>query len=134
MRDVASCRQLGTACYAAAMRFSACTVANAAAWGVIVLLIGAAVLVANRLGFMGLLLLGSAAWLVCVRAELDQNTSTWGTEVFKTRMNERRSPEQHAAMLEDRRAFVSPLRFYRRCGMILAVIGAAGFIWQQWGS
>ena len=115
------------------MRFSAGTFANAAAWGVIVLLIGAAVLMANRLGFMGLLLLGSATWLVCVRAELDQDTPTWGTAVFKARMDGRRSPEQQAAMLEERRAFTSPLRFYRRCSMVLAAVGAAGFIWQQWG-
>ena len=116
------------------MRFSAGTVANAVAWGVIVLLIGAAVLVASRLGFMGLLLLGSATWLVCLRAELDQDTPTWGTAMFKARMDGRRSPEQHAAMLEERQAFTSPLRFYRRCGMVLAAVGAAGFIWQQWGS
>ena len=115
------------------MRLSSSAVANAAAWGVIAVLIGAAVLVANRLGFMGLLLLGSATWLVCTRAELDQGTPTWGTAVLKAGMDGRRSPEQHAAMLEERRAFVSPLRFYRRCGMVLAAVGAAGFVWQQWG-
>lgn len=87
----------------------------------------------NRLGFMGLLLLGSATWLVCIMAELDQDAPTWGTEVFKARLGARRSPEQHAAMLDERRAFVSPLRFYRRCGMILAAVGGAGFVWQQWG-
>ena len=128
-----NCHGISTACYAATMKVSAGTVANAAAWGVIVLLIGAAVLMVNRLGFLGLLLLGSATWLVCIRAELDQDAPTWGMEVFKARMGERRSPEQHAAMLEERRAFTSPLRFYRRCGMVLAAIGAAGFIWQQWG-
>ncbi len=116
------------------MRFSAGTVASALAWGVIVLLIGAAVLMTNRLGFMGLLLLGSATWLVCIMAELDQDAPTWGTEVFKARLDARRSPEQHAAMLEERQAFVSPLRFYRRCGMILAAVGSVGFVWQQWGS
>ena len=116
------------------MRLSAGAVANAVAWGAIVLLIGAAVLMVNRLGFMGLLLLGSATWLVCTRAELDQDTPTWSTEVFKARMDGRRSPEQHAAMLEERRAFTSPLRFYRRCGMVLAAVGAAGFIWEHWGS
>ena len=115
------------------MRVSAGAVANAAAWGVIVLLVGAAVLIVNRLGFVGLLLLGSATWLVCIRAKLDQDIPAWGTEVFKVRMDGRRSPEQQAAMLEERRAFTSPLRFYRRCGMVLTAIGAAGFIWQQWG-
>ena len=103
------------------------------AWGVIILLIGAALLMVNRVGFMGLLLLGSATWLVCIMAELDQDAPTWGTAVFKARMDARRSPEQQAAMLEERRAFMSPLRFYRRCGMVLVAIGGAGFIWQQWG-
>ena len=116
------------------MRFSAGTVANAAAWGVIVLLIGAAMLMTNRLGFMGLLLLGSATWLICTMAELDQDAPTWGTEVFKARLGARRSPEQYAAMLEERQAFVSPLHFHRRCGVILAAVGGAGFVWQQWGS
>ena len=120
------------ACYAAAMKLSANTVANAAAWGVIILLIGTAVLVANRLGLMGLLLLGSATWLVCLRAELNQDAPTWSTEVFKARMDGRRSPEQRAAMFEERGAFVSPMRFYRRCGMALAAVGSVGFIWQQW--
>ena len=115
------------------MNLSTGTVANAAAWGVIVLLIGAAALVADRLGFMGLLLLGSATWLVCIRAELDQDVPTWGTEVFKARVGGRRSPERQAAVLEECRAFVSPLRFYRRCGMVLAAVGGVGFIWQQWG-
>ena len=115
------------------MRLSAGAVADAVAWGVIVLLIGAAVLIANRLGFVGLLLLGSATWLVCIRAELNQDAPTWGTEVFKASLDERRSPEQHTAMLEERRAFTSQLRFYRRCGMIVAAAGGAGFIWQQWG-
>ena len=115
------------------MRLSAGAAANAAAWGVIVLLIGAAALMVNRLGFMGLLLLGGATWLVCIRAELDEDIPAWGTEVFKARMDGRRSPEQRASMLEERRAFTSPLRFCRRCGMALAAVGAAGFIWQQWG-
>ena len=87
---------------------------------------------ATLLGFMGLLILGMITWLVCVLADLNQDTPTWGTEVFKARMGSHGSPEQRAAMLEERRAFVSPLRFYRWCGVFLAVIGFAGFVWQQW--
>jgi len=115
------------------MRFSAGDAANAAAWIVILALICGAVVMAAVLGFVGLLILGGMTWLVCVRAEMDQDTPTWGAEVFRARMGGQGSPEQRAAMLEERRAFVSPLRFYRRCGIVLAVIGAAGFIWQQWG-
>ena len=114
------------------MRFSPSTIANLAAWSVFVLLIGVALLVTDRLGFVGLMLLGGLTCLVCIRAEMDQDVPTWGVEVFKARMNTTSSPEQRAAMHDERMAFVSPLRFYRSCGAALIAIGAAGFIWQQW--
>ena len=120
-------------CYGPMMRFSAGSAANAAAWAVVVLLLAGAMLVAALLGFMGLALLGGATWLVCVLAELNQDAPTWGEAVFRARMGGHGSPEQRAAMSEERRAFVSPLRFYRRCGMGLLAVGAAGFAWQQWG-
>ena len=86
----------------------------------------------NRLGFVGLFLLGGLTVLICVLAELDQDAPTWGIEVFKARMSQRRSPEQHADMLAERQAFISPILFYRRCGLVLTAVGAAGFAWQQW--
>jgi hypothetical protein len=112
------------------MRFSASNIANAAAWVTIFVLIGAALAMAEMLGFMGLLILGAATALVCVRAEMDQATPTWGTEVFKARMDQSGSPEQRAALSEERRRFVSPLRFYRWYGIFLVAIGLAGFLWQ----
>jgi hypothetical protein len=73
--------------------------------------------------------------LVCVRAETDQDIPTWGVEVFKARMNgDSAIPEQRAAMLNERRAFVSPLRFYRWCGLFLMAVGTAIFMWQQWNT
>ncbi len=116
------------------MRFSASNVANAAAWAVIFGLIGAAIVVADVLGFLGLLILGAMTWLVCVRAEMDQDAPTWGAEVFRARMKGGGSPEQRAAMLEERHAFLSPLHLCRRGGMFLTVVGLAGFIWQRWSS
>ena len=41
------------------------------------------------------------------------------------------SKEQRAAMFDEKRASLSPLRFYRWCGVVLIVAGAAGFTWQQ---
>ncbi len=114
------------------MKVSAGAAANAAAWAVVALLIAAAIVVVNRLGFIGLLLLGGATWLVCVRVELDEDAATWGTEVFKARMA-RPPPEQHAAMLAERHRLVAPLRFYRRCGMVLVAAGIVGFVAQRWG-
>lgn len=115
------------------MRFSSSAAANAAAWGVVAALIGGAVVITDVLGFFGLALLGGMTWLVCLRAEMDQDTPTWGVAVFKARMGSQGSPpEQRAATLDERQTFVSPLRFYRWCGIVLVGVGAAGFIWQQW--
>ncbi len=114
------------------MRFSASAVANGLAWVVVFCLIGVAAVVANVLGFFGLMILGVLMWLICTLANLNQDAPTWGVEVFRARMSGHGSPEQRAAMLEERQAFVSPLRFYRWCGIGLALMGAAGFAWQQW--
>lgn len=108
-------------------------VANALAWAVVVLLAAGAVLLTNRLGFVGLMLLGGATWLVCLRTAMDQDVPTWGAEVFRARLDGRRWPEQDAATAAEHEAFMSPLRFYGRCGMALAGIGLGGFVWQQWG-
>ena len=114
------------------MRFSAGSIANVVAWIVIFGLIGAAIVVADALGFMGLLILGAMTWLVCVLAEMDQDAPTWGAEVFRVRMKGGGSPEQRAAMLEERHTFTSLLRLYRRSGMFLTIVGLLGFMWQRW--
>ncbi len=114
------------------MRFSLGAVANIAAWAGIIGLACGAVVMVTRLGPVGLVLLGLLTLFICTRLSLDQDAPTWGTEVFKARMANHKSPEQRAAMVEERRAAVSPLRFYRWCGVLLTVAGAAGFAWQQW--
>ncbi len=114
------------------MRFSASAVANVLAWGVIFCLIAIAAVVADVLGFFGLMILGILTWLICTLANLNQDAPTWGVEVFKARMSGHGSPEQRAAVLSERQDFISPLRFYRWCGIVLALTGAAGFAWQQW--
>lgn len=114
------------------MRFSASAVANGFAWVVVFCLIGVAAVVADVLGFFGLMLLGTLVWLICTLANLHQDAPTWGVEVFRARMSGYGSPEQRAAMLEEHQAFVSPLRFYRWCGIVLLLMGAAGVAWQQW--
>jgi len=91
------------------------------------------VLVANRLGFVGLLILGGATALVCTMAELNEDSPTWGAHVFRARTEGGGSPERRAQLDAERQAFMSPRRFYRRCGFALAVIGAIGVAWQAWG-
>ncbi len=115
------------------MRFSAHSAANAAAWVVLVAIFCVAVVLTRLLGFAGLFLLGGMTWLVCLRAEMDHDAPTWGAEVFKAQLERQQySPEQRASMLEERRVFVSPLRFYRWCGIFLAAVGLIGFVWQNW--
>ena len=116
------------------MRLSAGAVANAAAWSVIGLLIAAAVLITNRLGFAGLFLLGGVTWLVCTLASLDQKVPTWSVDVFRAAMDRPRSAEGRAAANADHQSLLSPLRFYGWCGAFLAGVGAAGFAWQAWTS
>ena len=96
------------------------------------LLIVAGLWLADRLGFVGLFLLGGMTCLVCDRAELDRNNPTWGTKVFKAQMDRRHSPEQRAATMEEDRVFLSPLRFYRWCGVFLMLVGLVGFAVQHW--
>jgi hypothetical protein len=112
------------------MRFSAITTANAIAWVVLIGLVAVAFVLVVLWGPLGLMVLGLFTLLVCTSFNLHEGTPTWGVEVFKARIDSHGSPEQRAAMLEGRRADLSPLRFFRRCGAVLLIAGAAGFLWQ----
>jgi hypothetical protein len=115
------------------MRFSAGAVLNAVAWLLVAGLIGVAVVIAALFGAVGLILLGALTALVCVRADVAEESPTWGPDVFRAKMTEGgASPEQRAAMQSERQTRVGPLRYYRRCGMALIAIGAVIFLWQQW--
>jgi hypothetical protein len=113
------------------MRFSASGIVNALAWVGIFTLIGVAIVIVDVFGFVGLILLGLMTAFTCVSAELGEDVPTAGVELFKSHMGGG-TPEQRAAMLEEKRGFVAPLRFYKWCGMFLIIVGVAGFIWQQY--
>jgi hypothetical protein len=83
------------------------------------------------LGPFGLILLGLFTLFICTSIALRNDTPTWGTEIFKARMESPSSPEQRAAMLEEKERALAPLRFYRWCGVVLVAAGIAGFAWQQ---
>ncbi len=98
------------------------TLANLVAMAVFVALAACAVWLTLQLGFVALLLLGLVTWLVCLRAGLNEDVPTWSTEVFRARMTDRHRAhpsEAHAA-----------LTFYRRCGILLTAVGAAGCAWM----
>jgi hypothetical protein len=116
--------------YHAGMRFSPVLIANTISWAVLIGLIAVAFVLVEVWGPFGLVVLGLAALLVCTSLSLHDDTPTWGTEFFRTRMASHGSPEQRAAMLDEKRSRLSPLNFYRWCGVVLIVAGMSGFIWQ----
>jgi len=113
------------------MRTQAGDIANAIAWAVVLVLACVAIPVADLLGFVGVFILGLLAWVICTHAELDDDTPIASTAAFRARLSPERSPEHRAAALAGRRLRLSPLRFYRWCGIALTVIGAAGFAWKR---
>jgi hypothetical protein len=106
--------------------------ANTLAWVAIAALIAVALVVANRLGFAGLLVLGLLTAFVCGHAELQNDIPAAGTAIFKARMDRPRSPEDRHARADEGRSFMSSLRFFKWCGLGLAVIGLVGFVLQLW--
>ncbi len=113
------------------MSLSASALANAAAWAVLIGLIGVAFVMVVVLGPFGLILLGLLTLFVCTSVPLREDAPTWGTEVFKARIVSRSSPEQRAAMAEERTRSFASLKFYRWYGVVLLVAGITGFAWQQ---
>jgi hypothetical protein len=116
------------------MRSTAGEIANALAWAVLLVLVGVAILIADWLGFAGLFILGMLTWVICVQVELGDDTPTASIAVFRARMARERSPERRAAARAERQVRLSPLPFYRWCGIGLTVVGAAGFVWQRFAA
>lgn len=106
-------------------------IANALALLALLGLALAALLAVARLGPLGLVILGLLALFICSQVDLDDDAPTWGPAVFRARMARPVSPEQRAAIKAERQAALSPLRFYRICGIVLVVAGAVGFAWEQ---
>jgi hypothetical protein len=114
------------------MRVSAATVATVFAWIVLIILIGVAFVMVEILGPFGLIVLGLIVLFIGTQYHLNDDVPAWGTEVFRARMARSGSPEQRAAMQEEKRMNMSPLRFYRWGGGVLLFAGIAGFVWQQY--
>jgi hypothetical protein len=112
------------------MRFSAGAAANIFAWAILIVLIAVAFVMVEILGPFGLVVLGLLTLFICTQYDLNDDNPSWGTHVFRARMADRGSREQRAALREEKRVSMSPLRFYRWCGVVLLVAGLAGFAWQ----
>jgi hypothetical protein len=114
------------------MRVRAGEIANAIAWAFVLVLAAVAILIAYLLGFFGLVILGLFTWLICTHLELEDDTPVSSPAIYRARLQQARTPEQRAAATADRQTRLSPLRFYRLCGIALTVIGAGGWAWQYW--
>jgi hypothetical protein len=114
------------------VRFSPSVIGNAIAWFGVCVLIATAIAISNRLGFVGLIMLGLAVAFISTMAELDQDGATWSSHVLRSRMDQHASEEQRVAARMERHDLILPLRFYRRCGFFLLAVGVLGFAWQQW--
>jgi hypothetical protein len=113
------------------MRFDPSTAANAVAWAVLIGLICFAFVLVVILGPFGLILLGLLTLFVCTSFSLREDSPTWGREYFRRRLARPASPEERAAMQQERERSLAPVRFYRWCGVVLLVAGIAGFGWQR---
>jgi len=105
--------------------------AKPTAWVILIGLICVAFVIVVVLGPFGLVLLGLLTLFVCTSVQLRDDTPTWGIEVCKERTASHFTPEQQAAMADEKTRSLAPLRFYRWCGVVLVVAGIAGFAWQR---
>jgi hypothetical protein len=108
------------------MKLPASVLGNRLGWIVIAVLAGAAAVLVALLGFVGLLLLGMATALVCARAEADEDNPLMWSRGSRAGFDLPRGGG-------DRPAAPLPLRRYFWCGIVLAVLGAAGAVWQLSG-
>jgi hypothetical protein len=74
------------------------------------------------LGAFGVILFGLFVIFICTSGELRERGPMLAVG---------RSPEQRAAIAEERVRSVAPVKFYRWRGIVILVIGIAGFVWEQ---
>jgi hypothetical protein len=123
--------QTWASCYALLVRPSIHAAANAVAWAVLIGLICVSFVMVVILGPFGLILFGLLTLFVCTSVALRETMPIGSVAVPEARTARERTPEQRAAMAEDRAGMDAPLRFCRWCGVVLLVAGVAGFAWQR---
>jgi hypothetical protein len=111
------------------MKLPASVLGNRLGWIVIAALAGAAAVLVALLGFVGLLLLGMATALVCARAEADEDNPLMWSRGSRAGFDLPRAEGGG-----ERRSPPASLRLYFWCGVVLALLGAAGSVWQLSGA
>jgi hypothetical protein len=109
--------------------------AGIAALGLLIMIVIAMAFVA-RVGFLGIGLIGLLTWFICVRVELEKdgavgNVFTTGLYAQQMRAREVMTRTEKAAERHEQTALLQSLRFFKRLGIALAVIGFSMFALYQ---
>jgi fatty acid desaturase len=96
------------------MRLSQGSIANTAAWFILVALVGFPFVLVFVWGSFGLILLGLLTLFLCTSLGLREEST----------------PEDRAAQAEERKRSLGPLSFYRWFGVVLLAAGIAAFLWR----
>lgn len=86
------------------------------------ILFGMASIAFAFIGAFGVILFGLFVIFICTSGELREHTPS---SVIGG------SPEQRAAIADERVRSVAPLKFYRGWGIAILLIGIAGFVWEH---
>jgi hypothetical protein len=118
------------------MRISGREVLTGVALVGLFLMIAVAMALVARVGFLGVGIIGVLTWFICVRLELEKdaavgNVMTTGLYAQQMRAREGMTRADKAAERHDQRVLLQSLRFFKRLGIGLTVIGLGMFVLYQ---
>ena len=100
------------------------------------LMIALAMAVVARVGFLGVGIIGVLTWFICVRLELEKDAAvghvlTTGLYAQQMRARESMTRAEKAADRQEQTALLQSVRFFKRFGIGLTVIGFGMFVLYQ---
>jgi hypothetical protein len=100
------------------------------------LMIALAMALVARVGFLGVGIIGVLTWFVCVRLELEKdaavgNVMTTGLYAQQMRARDAMTRAEKAADRQEQTALFQSVRFFKRLGIGLTVIGFGMFALYQ---
>jgi hypothetical protein len=118
------------------MRISGREVLTGVALAGLFLMIAIAMAFVARIGFLGVGIIGVLTWFICVRLELEKdaavgNVMTTGLYAQQMRAREAMTRAEKAADREEQTALLQSVRFFKRLGIGLTVIGLGMFALYQ---
>jgi hypothetical protein len=99
-------------------------------------MVAIAMVLVARIGFLGIAIIGVLTWFVCVRLELEKdaavgNVMTTGLFAQQMRAREAMTRAERAAEHEEQTSLLQSVRFFKRLGIALTVIGLGMFVLYQ---